>query len=1220
MSVEIDQVYWSLTAKIDPKARQAIQAMRKEMRQASAGSDKDGAEGGRRFGEAWGRAIVASAARSESAAARAGQKVGEAAGQGFARGADAKLRDSRGRFHRAGEDAGSAISAGMGSAISSGQGGIGGAIERLTGFVRGLLLIQLIGIAVQAGRALMNAVREPVEKAQEAIRSYMRIGAEAKLLGVQKEVLAGIARTAREEFQVEAVQANNLAVAVGKLAVKSGETARSQELLAKSLDLGAAKGYTAAQTAAALEQALLGIDEGTDKLLGKNPSTIYDEFAASIGTTAGKLTDMQKTQAIANAVMDAGTRVAGSYAAALAEDSGQLEVQRTRTEALKTALGTALLPMVADAARAFNDILGPAIGYVIEWLNRMQSPLDQTISRLRELGATAAEVLPLELKRSLRDQDAEIDRLRRATRTARTVRGPEVRGEGRTTFTSRVFDGRSVPALEAELRDLEAIALRGAAAGRALTDRQLARRAEIARILEAEKALNQALVARANTQNRLAFAEQDAARYANLRDIEARIARLRAMNAEQGESIANMRQIEALEARAAEERKKLGMQQNEPTPPAPTPTNPSRPTGKRRGADPVEQARENLNRITAQLEDQVASLTNSAVESARRALDKLYAEAVDSARTAGVALSAEVTGFFDRLRADLDNQELAEKLGRNLEKAINDESIPAIQEMVAEIARAAGETENGSRAQKRMNELLGRAQKAVRDVTAAKRQQAKEDREATAQEERREKEKRSRRKREAEDARRESRQRWADAARDIAGMVDAFAELIDLLGVGGDETRRFLANLSEMAEGAQAIAQGIASGDPVSIVRGGIGVLRGGAAMLGVGETEDERRAADQLRVLISDLTNALRELKDAILNEVSSAQIRSDIATAERAAQILDTGGYGRGGLENLARQLGLVGADANQDEALAALEAFFRDFDERYGTNLAAMVASGDREALMRALEQLPAALREELTQQGGFGTDPAGIMERVRWEASMNDAIDSVELLTRTFEALVAAGKNLGDFADELEELSGLDLSTDAGRQRRDEIVAAMVAAVAAGGADFGDLTPAQLRQLIEEWARATPGEGGGAAAGGGDQSTRLNVNMTQEQGSQLVAGIFTVAMNTAYLPKIFEALTGIPLGPLPPMSPPAVAPAAGGTTTVYVDVTFEGDIRLDPGPGGVGTMISQPQAAEEMGRRATGGFAGGLSESILAGLRGAGASGPVSIVTRLPGTGR
>ena len=58
---------------------------------------------------------------------------------------------------------------------------------------------------------------------------------------------------------------------------------------------------------------LLGIDEGTDRLFNRNPSALWKEYAASIGTTAGKLTDAQKQQALLSAALLEGAKVGGEY-------------------------------------------------------------------------------------------------------------------------------------------------------------------------------------------------------------------------------------------------------------------------------------------------------------------------------------------------------------------------------------------------------------------------------------------------------------------------------------------------------------------------------------------------------------------------------------------------------------------------------------------------------------------------------------------------------------------------------------------------------------------------------------------------------------------------------------------------------------------------------------------------------------------------------------------
>jgi len=116
-------------------------------------------------------------------------------------------------------------------------------------------------------------------------------------------------------------------------------------------------GLDAEQTLYAIKQAILGIDEGTDKLFQKNPSVLYDEFAKKIGTTAGKLTDQQKAQALLNALLDSGGKLTGSYGNYLDSAAGKQQVLNSQIQDAKIKLGEQLQPVLLTFLTHVNNLI-----------------------------------------------------------------------------------------------------------------------------------------------------------------------------------------------------------------------------------------------------------------------------------------------------------------------------------------------------------------------------------------------------------------------------------------------------------------------------------------------------------------------------------------------------------------------------------------------------------------------------------------------------------------------------------------------------------------------------------------------------------------------------------------------------------------------------------------------------------------------------------------------
>lgn len=200
-------------------------------------------------------------------------------------------------------------------------------------------LVQGIGFA-----GLVAGLGKAVEASNELEASTRKLEGTAKITGVSLETLQALSQKGQEGFKLSATIANDFAVELAKLAAKAGDVGKASVGLDAFLNLGAAKGLTAAQTLTAVQQSILGIDEGTDKLFNKNPSVLYAEYAAAIGTTAGKLDDQQKAQALLNAAITDGGKVGGAYGDYLASAAGQQEQLTTELKKAAAELGGALTP------------------------------------------------------------------------------------------------------------------------------------------------------------------------------------------------------------------------------------------------------------------------------------------------------------------------------------------------------------------------------------------------------------------------------------------------------------------------------------------------------------------------------------------------------------------------------------------------------------------------------------------------------------------------------------------------------------------------------------------------------------------------------------------------------------------------------------------------------------------------------------------------------------
>ncbi|MCC7132477.1 MAG: hypothetical protein IT352_07530 [Gemmatimonadales bacterium] len=215
-------------------------------------------------------------------------------------------------------------------------------------------IVQFFGVAGLAG-----AVKKSWEELDRLEASQRKLSGTAKITGVSLDALTALAARAKDQFKLSTVQSNDFAVELAKLATKAGDVGQAAPGLDAFLNIGAARGLTASQTLKAVQQAILGIDEGTDKLFNKNPSVLYQEYADKIGTTAGKLTDQEKAQALLNAALEDGSKVTDAYSGYLTTAAGRQEQFKVKVDETAAAFGRA----TADLRDTLLAVAGKSVEY-----------------------------------------------------------------------------------------------------------------------------------------------------------------------------------------------------------------------------------------------------------------------------------------------------------------------------------------------------------------------------------------------------------------------------------------------------------------------------------------------------------------------------------------------------------------------------------------------------------------------------------------------------------------------------------------------------------------------------------------------------------------------------------------------------------------------------------------------------------------------------------------
>jgi hypothetical protein len=298
-------------------------------------------------------------------------------------------------------------------------------------------------------QALSAAFQYAKDFAMDSIRAYdeyaasnQRLSAQSKLTGVSIGDLEKAAKRGREEFNLGIAVANDAAVTTAKYASRAGDATKQNELLAAALNLGAASGLNAADSMQALEMGLRGQDEGFDKLLGKNPSTIWKEYADANDLAVGKMTDTQKRMAELTAVVDAGNKVGNVYNERLQTGAGQQEVMNNKLENAKIAFGAAIQPvriLIVQGLSKLIDVATPvvlAMGKVATFLFEVfvgsfkmaQSAVGGVVEVIGRLtGNKALEEWGKKQSQAMNEYIADLDKMEGKTKTATTA----VEGHGK---------------------------------------------------------------------------------------------------------------------------------------------------------------------------------------------------------------------------------------------------------------------------------------------------------------------------------------------------------------------------------------------------------------------------------------------------------------------------------------------------------------------------------------------------------------------------------------------------------------------------------------------------------------------------------------------------------------------------------------------------------------------------------------------------------------------
>ncbi|WP_342439343.1 hypothetical protein NSS79_10730 [Paenibacillus sp. FSL L8-0436] len=218
----------------------------------------------------------------------------------------------------------------------------------------------IAGLAAGAGLSkLVNEMQRAVDAATKLHSAFAGLNAVAKGFGVQtKDANAAVQDLASRGFLslTEAAQAYKTALSTG---LSLDESTKLITSLADSAAYGRQSFYT---MGGAIQASLDGIKNGNSVLadavgVTKNLSVMQKEYAASIGTTVGKLTDAQKIQAAYNGFIREGVYYVGNADQAMQGIIGSQARFTQATNQATVAMGEAFTPVVQKALETLTPLI-----------------------------------------------------------------------------------------------------------------------------------------------------------------------------------------------------------------------------------------------------------------------------------------------------------------------------------------------------------------------------------------------------------------------------------------------------------------------------------------------------------------------------------------------------------------------------------------------------------------------------------------------------------------------------------------------------------------------------------------------------------------------------------------------------------------------------------------------------------------------------------------------
>lgn len=166
-----------------------------------------------------------------------------------------------------------------------------------------------IGLGISEFLSVADAA---IERAVQNERANRLLASSATEAGIAFSIAAEKNKNFAAQLGLSEQQAAATTAKILQLSARAGRPQDADKLLGGFADLGAAFGIDPRDLQNLIGTILSGQDEGLNRLGIADPGALYKAYAQEIGTTADKLTQMQKVQAAVNAVMEKSATFTGA--------------------------------------------------------------------------------------------------------------------------------------------------------------------------------------------------------------------------------------------------------------------------------------------------------------------------------------------------------------------------------------------------------------------------------------------------------------------------------------------------------------------------------------------------------------------------------------------------------------------------------------------------------------------------------------------------------------------------------------------------------------------------------------------------------------------------------------------------------------------------------------------------------------------------------------------